>query len=464
MINRTLKLTLLAGAALALGSIAGCGESDDAQAAMKQAERAFTSISVGDANATPSFSEQSYKDTEQALAGFAGDEDGYAEAAALGVAMAKKGQAALASQRASRVESDARQQARVIRGMINEWLTMDAIAQAAGKFDPAPEIREILDIIELRRQDIASYQNQLDQIREEIEMHEAKIADLRAKADEQGNQAGALELQMPRVSAQEAAELAQQVREFTLRADQYLLEAVRIEGVVGQLGPGSREVALNVEKARSQIELLESAAQELRVRGQKSQEDAKQARTNASAAVERINAAVQEYISFRNTEARDASEEALTLIRGSISALRDARDTIKDIASLNKGDAQQMLAEITLRQASGFAEEAQLYLALKEAGLSGNWDRMIEDANQQSIELKEAAQQSYLDAAASLRGARIRGVTGDKLEATAQRLETLGGLTPEPEFDASQDETFDDSEMDNTSDEPMDPDMDSEEG
>lgn len=455
VIANTTSICMLAGATIALAALTGCGSDDDAQAAVKQAGRSFTSIAVGDANSNPQYSEQSYKATEQALSSHAGDSDGYAEAAAVGVAMAKRGQAALASQEASRAENDALLQARVIRGMINEWLTMDAIAQAAGMFDPSEDISEIQGIIELRRQDIANYQSQMERINAEISEHESKIADLRSRAADQRNQAGALELQMSRVSAQEAAELAAQVREFTLRSDQYDLEAQRIEGVVGQLRPGAREVSLNVEKARSQIELLDKAVAELRERAQSSENDAQQARSNARDAAQRINDAIDRYQSLRDNEVSAANERAISLVRGAINALRDARDAVKQSASLDKADAQQMLAELTLRQAGGEREEALLYQSLVDAKINGDWQSYIENAQQQVQELTQAANQAYLDAAASLRGARVRGSAADRIEATAARLERLGGLEPEPEFeesdedfDAMDDETLDEESMD----------------
>ncbi len=431
---RPLTMTLLAGATITLLGLSGCGESNEAQSAVKQAGRSFTSVAVGDANATPEFSEQTYEKAVNSLSPHAGDSDGYAEAAAIGVAMAKKGQAALASQRAAQIENEARHQARVIRGMINEWLTMNAISKAAGMFDPSSEIKELEGIIELRKDDISSYQQQMELINEEISQHESKIATLKARADEQRNQAGAIELQMPRVSAQEAAKLAAQVREFSLRADQYELEAVRIEGVVGQLRPGAREVSLNVEKARSQVELLNKAVAELRDRAQASRLDAQQARENADAAVERIESAVAAYQSLRDTSVQEAHDEAIKLARDAINAVRDARDAIKQGAALNKADAQQLLAEFSLRQAGGEHEEAQLYMALDESGISGDWGSRAQAATAQAQELTQAAQQSYLDAAASLRAARVRGDVGERLESTAKRLEMLGGLEPEPEY------------------------------
>lgn len=430
-LTRTLTLT----AAGALIALSGCSRSDEAQAAVKEAGRSFASISAGDPNAARSHSEKTYRETEQLAQQHAGSEDGYAEAAAISVALSKLGQASLASQDASSAETRSLQKARVIRGMINEWLTMSAIAQAAGKFDPSAEIREIDGIVKLRQQDIAQYQRQRELINAEITELEAKIADLRDKSRSERNEAGALELQMPRLNAAEAAKLAERVREHTLRADQFELEAIRVEGVVGQLKPGAREINLNVEKARSQIELLQKAVEELRERETSSRSDAQQAQQNADAAAKRIADAVSDYDQFRDSEVASANEKAISTTRSAISALRDASNATKKVAQMTKSSAQQTLAECFSRQAGGFAEAALLYQSLKEAGLSGNWDSKIQAATDAQEEAKTSAQQAYQDAASSLRSARATGAEAQKVEATAQRLDILGGVEPEPEYD-----------------------------
>lgn len=432
-ISSTLRMTLLAGGVSSLMLLSACGGESESQAAVKEAGRSFTTIALGDANATPTKSAQLYSEAEKSLSAHAGAEDGFAEAAAVGLAMAKRGQASLAGLDASRAETNALRQARIIRGMINEYLTMSAIAQAAGQFDPSAEITEIESIIVLRRDDIGKYQRQMESINAEIAGHESKIEDLRNKAAEQRNQAGGLELQIPRVSATEGAKIAEQVREFTLRADQYGLEASRLEGIVAQLRPGAKEVSLNVEKARAQIKLLGEAIDELRERAAQSQSDAAEARTNANNALTRINNAVKDYQSLRDDEVDSANANAISLIRAAIRASGDARDAVKTVATINKADALQSLAEMLMRQANGEREEGMIYQSLHEANIPGSWEGAMNDANAKADELLAEAQQSYLDAANAMRSVRATGDAGDKLNATAQRLEMLGGLKPEPE-------------------------------
>ena len=444
---RPIKLALIAGSAITLGLSTGCDDSDEAQAAVTKARHSFNALSVGDSEAIPtSNSQNKYQEAEQLLSPYAGDDNGYAEAAALGVAMAKRGQASLASREAARTEAEALHKARVIRGMINEWLTMDAIAMAAGQFDPTADINEIREIIELRRDDIANYRGDMQRINSEVTSHESKIQDLREKASAERNQAGGLELQMPRVSAQEAADISVQVREHTLRADQFDFEADRIEGIVGQLRPIASEVDLNVKKADSQIALLQEAEAELNQQATESQKDAEEARTQANAAAQSIKQALSEYQAFRDNDVQSANSQAISLAQSAISATRDARDAVKDVAALNKADTQQLLAELTRRQADGYREEADLYRALSEANLDGNWDQLISDALEKAEDLDQQSNQNYTDAASSLRSARARGTAGERLEAAAVRLESLGGVEPEPEFNDEEDMEYDEDD------------------
>jgi hypothetical protein len=438
-----LRITSI-GVLIVLAGSAGCSKSDNAKAAVKEAGRNFTSIAVGDPTASQPFTEQTYRETDSLLEEFKGDENGYAEAAAISLSLSKLGQASLASMKASDAETEALHQTRVIRGMINEWLTLSAIAQAAGQFDPSAELSEIEKIIKLRQDDIEHYQAQQAQIGTEIGAYEDQIADLRSKASVQRNESGALELQMPRVSATEAAEIVQRVREHTLRADQYELEAVRIEGIVGQLRPGAREIGLNVGMATSQIELLVKAREELNERAVSSRNDAQLASDGASAAAAQIKEAVDVFAQFRENEVLSANDAAISLTRTAISTLRDAKKATRQIASLTKSSAQQTLGECYARQAGGYREAAILYHALDETGLAGDWSAREQNALDAQSEAKTAANQAFQNAASSLRSARIRGPEGEKLEATAKRLDLLAGIAPEPEFE----ESFDDGLQD----------------
>jgi len=451
-----------ASALIAFAGIAGCSKSDDAKAAVNTAARSLGTIAAGDPTATPTNTKKVYSEIESSVADHAGSENGYSEAAAITLSLSKLGQASLASIDAAKTETQALHKGRIVRGMLNEWLTMSAIAQAAGQFDASDERRDIEQLIELRKDDVTKYTAQREAMNAQIEELDAQIADLQAKAEVERNEAGGLELEMPRVSATKAAELVVRVREHSLRADGYELEAVRIQGVVGQLRPGAREIGLNVDKAKSQITLLESARAELAERESASRNDAREAQQAASAAVERIADAVADYAQFRESEVSSANAKAISLARGAISALRDAKGPTKQVSALTESSAQQTLAESHARQAAGFGEAAILYNALIESNVPGDWSALAQQATDSQAESTTEANTAFEKAASTLRRARIGGDEGDKAEATATRLELLAGIEPEPEYDDSYEEepvNYDDTEEDydeESLDEPVD--------
>lgn len=452
LFRQTLQVSSVC-ALLAVAGLAGCSRSDDAQAAVKEAGRSFNSIAVGDTTAVETFASKTYKETEALVAEFAGSEDGYAEAAAVTLSLARLGQASLASKQASFAETEALHKARIIRGMLSEWLTMTAISKGASLFDASAELADIKQLIVLRKDDIKTYSAQRDEIDAQIAQLDFQIADLRGQSNAERNIAGGLELEMPRVSATKAAEIVVRVREHTLRADGLELESVRIEGVVGQLRPGAREISLNVDKAAAQVALLLEAQSELHDREVSSREDAKLANDSANQAAKRIEQAVIEYSAFRGAQVNDANNTAISLANSASSALRDANRAIKQIASLTKASVEQTLGECYSRQANGFAEEAILFNALAESGLAGNWASQIQDAQQNESEAQESANDAFQGSASALRGARIRGEEGEKLEAAAVRLDKLGGVEPEPEYEETYDDSMDEDFADEYADE-----------
>ncbi|MCA9303079.1 MAG: hypothetical protein KC996_03050 [Phycisphaerales bacterium] len=421
--------TVISAALLILAAgQSGCSRSDDAQAAVRESGREFERVAVGNANASTKLAGEAFASIESMNAGFAGSENGYAEAAAIAVAQAKIGQSALASQDAARLEGESLRRARVIRGHINEWLTMSAIANAAGTFNPADDLREISSLIAMRQEDIAAYRTRKDQIESDIAGLVSKIDNLQAKSAEERRQGAEIELTIPDVSATEGARRAERVREHTLRGDQYGLEAVRIQGRVDQLRPEAEEYVLNVKKAEEQIRLLEEARAELQDRERSSEADAAEARAKAKAAQDAILKLADEYESFRSGEVDSANNRAISLARAAAGATRDANNAAASVGALTKASAQQLLAECLSRKSDGHAEASILHNAIAEAGLPGDWASKAGSENELAESTREEMKQAYQAAASALRAARARGESADKLEAAAKRLDTLGGV------------------------------------
>ncbi len=438
-----------------LAAQSGCSRSEDSKNAVRDAGRQFETIAAGNANASPSNSAKVLRATESTVSEFSGSEDGYAQAASLAVAQSKIGMAALASQEAVQVEKKAILQARVIRGYLNEWRTMSTIAEAASVFDPADGLSELAGLITMRQEDIANYRTLQQGIEDQINELNTKIADLEDKASTERNAGAEIELRIPTLSATKGAQLAERVREHTLRGDQYGLEAFRIQGRVDQLIPTREEYALNVKKAESQIELLDASREELQARERTSNRDASEARGTAQVARDAVLKLVEELEAFRASEVSGANEKAISQARGAISATRDSKSETAAVGAMTKSTAMQILGECVARQASGHREAAIMYIDIAESGIPGDWVSRAEREQETYETLKAEAAQSFRDAASALRNARIRGEAGDKLEAAAVRLDKLGGFVPEPVEEYDEDEDYSDDSY-NEDDETMD--------
>jgi cell division protein FtsB len=442
------RAALIALAASSL-MLSGCSKSNDAKSASAQAGTEFRKVSVGDPTYANDFSKQAYSKADQLTAEHAGSDAPFGEAAAVAQSLAKLGLATLSANDASDAETQAMHKSRIIRGHLSEWIAMNAVAKASTNFDISNDKASLQELIELRNNDVVQYTKRMESLQEEINAYRAQIADLDAKAQSERNESARFELQMTSVSATQAAQLAERVREHSLRADGFELESTRIQGIVGQLLPGAHEVELQVKKARNQIDLLQLSIDELEQRVRDSKADSAQARANAEQARSAITSLIQELEDYRESTVIPANESVISVIRQSIRAAGGASDTAKTSGAIAKASGQEQLARALSRQARGEAEMAMLYQSIMESGISGSWESSMQSHAARRDELYAESKQSFQDAASSLRRVRVRGESGEALEAAAARLDLLGGVEPEPEYSEeydSEETQYDDSE------------------
>lgn len=439
------RFALLAAVLGLGGCMSGCDTDHEARAAVREAANRFQRLAAGDEQAYPEHAAETYEEIIGLVSGYAGDDSGLAESAAVTLAQARLGEAALASQRAALAETESLHRIRVMRAVLSEWMTLSAMGRAASAFDPEENLGELETIIADRRADAERYNAQKAEIDADIAALELQISELREQAGEERRHAGELELRMSGVSAQEAAELAVEAREFYLRADQLGLEAVRLEGVVGQLRPTAAEIGLNVAKAVAQIEGLERSQEELRERERVAESDAAALRKAADEAQNRLIRLASELVEFRDGEVASESEAIAALLGQAERAVRDAGGVLKASAAATRSAIEGTRASMLTRRATGHDEAAAIYEALADAGIPGDHARNAEAERAASAEAKAAAQEAYRAAASALRQIRTTGESRDRIERAASRLDALGGVEPEPEFEEDASETGDGS-------------------
>mgnify|MGYP006420973645 CR=1 FL=1 len=422
-IRRALTSAVLTMSAALAG---GCAGEDESKTAVRDAGLEFRMLAVGDATLSRELSSEAYESSASLVSPHAGSDAPYAEAASVSLAMARLGQSAIAAQDATDAETQIVHRTRVIRGHLSEWRTLGGVADASESVEIGTDKTRIEDLIEQRRGDVEGYQKNLAQRREEIGVLESRIEDLEARAARQREQAAEIELRMTRVSATEGAELAREVRSHTLRANEHELKAEEIRGRVEQLRPQAQEIRLQVEKAREQIRLLEDSLEGLDTRVQEAQRDARQAREGAQEARKRIVSLVEELRTHRSQTADPTHDAVIEHIRAAISAARGARSNASVSGSLATAQAQQLLGRALTRRARGEDQMAQIFTALIDAGLEGEWTTLQQDHAARRDELMGEARAAFNDAASAMRRVRVRGEAGEALDAAATRLESLG--------------------------------------
>jgi len=443
---RALILSTLASGML-LSGFGGCSKNDHAKEAVSDAGFEFSKVSVGDPTLSDSIANAAYTEAGNLVSEYTDSDSPFGEAASVSMALSKLGLATLAGGQVSEVETVAFQQSRVIRGHLSEWIAMNAVAKASMNFDTADDKQALQELITLRTADVAQYTQLFNKIQEEIQNYQSQIDELDAKSVAERNASAGFELQMTSVSATQAAKLAERVREHSLRADNFELESVRLQGRLGQLLPGAHEIELQVKKAKDQIDLLNLSIDELDQRVRDAKEDSAQARANAQQAQTALTELVNQLEDYRANTVSPATQKVISLLRQSLTAARNAKDTAKSSGAIAKASANEHLARTLSRQARGHADMVSLYLSIIDSGVTGDWNSKLEEHTTRRDELIEESNQAFQSAASALRSARARGETGQSMEAAAVRLDRLGGVEPEPEY--SEDYESDEPDYDN---------------
>lgn len=452
---KTDRPTLIVALLAAAGALSACNRDDAARTAVREGGTDFQTVAVGDPNAFRDTALKTYQAIASRAEDYAGTGNGYAEGAAITVAQARLGEAALAARDAAKAEISATQRIRVIRAALGEWTTLSALAQAASTFNPSVDLADLDKLVAIRQQDAERYAAEKARVDAQVSDLEGKIDALHAKAADERRQAGELELQMTGVSATRAAEIAADVREHTLRADQHELEATRLSGRVGQLRPTAAEIALNVGKANAQITLLRKSQDELRDRARASEADAAEARAAATQARSRLGKLASDLAEFRAGEVASTADKVTSVLRQAETANREASAVLQNSANATRAAIQEALGAAWSRRATGHAEAAAIFDALSAAKVWDNADEQAKAERAAADEALTATNEAYRAAAGALRQIRVTGDARDKLEAAATRLDRLAGVEPEPEYsEPAADE--DTGSMDDTGDEYQD--------
>ncbi|MEZ6318548.1 MAG: hypothetical protein R3B49_07325 [Phycisphaerales bacterium] len=449
-IARTIWAMLAAAGALA--SIGGCGR-DASTEAVYDSEIKFTEVAGGTAPEA-NYANKIYGQIETILTPHAGKGAG-GDAASILLGAAQHGQAATAAHDAAELEAEVRHRLEVIRGQASEWSRLNAQAEAAASYDPTPELADIDEQLLAHRRELSELEGKQRDAQARLADLQAQIDDLQSRAATARSKAGEIQLEMTRVNAQRAAELAPSASDLMSQADKLELESQRVQTMLEQFAPEAYEIDLGIARLEKQRELLTKTRTEVTARARAAQEDEQKSRAAAEQAADRLRQLVSDLQEFRAGEYADTFDKAAGLIQKAArnsKAAQTARRDAKDAGAMTAGMAQQALGELELRRAQSALMVANSMDTLAALGVGGHYTELAEETRQQAEQHHEAAVSAFQDAATSYRAVRIPG-SGEQLQQAADMLDRyaqapLGEVPdlnapPEPEDDGFGDDAGD---------------------
>lgn len=453
MLYRTTPALVVTG--LTLASLAGCGQDADSSK-VTEASNVIDVRHIEDVD-------QSYSDIIALLDSVSSAaSEGTTEAAATLMGAAKSGVASSKAQASQTVEFTAREMGVLVRATTAKWQRLDAQAQAAAQISVDDELAEIAQLIEERRAERTTNEEAKAAFDAQVGELDTQIADFSGRAAAERDQAGALRLQISRVSASEAATLAEQIREFTLRADALDRRASELQTTRDQITPEAREAGLNVAKIELQLELLDRQRAEAQAREQRAQEDVRSARSAADSTASELRNQAAELLSFVDGELMTAIDGVSTQISGSQQATQNGQTITRESSQLTSAAALQARGILENRRSAALEEVSRVFVNIAAVGVMPNAAETAETLHTRAVEAHETASEAFTSAASSLRrvtliGREFRG-TSDRLKEAADTLDSLAAtpfgeipdLTPATSDDEFAEDTFDDGFEDET--------------
>jgi len=458
MPHRTTPALLITG--LALTSLSGCGQDADSS----KVSEASNVIDVRHIEEV----EASYTDIIALLDSVSSSASvGTTEAAATLMGAAKSGVASSKAQASQSLEFTAREMGVLVRATTAKWQRLDAQAKAAAQITVAEELAEIAGLIDERRAERTTNEQAKAGFDEQVAALGTQITEFEGKAGAQRDEAGKLRLQISRVSAAEAAALAEQIREFTLRADEFDRRASELTTARDQITPEAREASLNVEKIEMQLQLLDRQRAEAQAREQRAQEDAGSARAAADTVASELRNQAAELTAYVEGELMPAYDSVNSEISAAQQSTQQGRTVTRESSGLTTAALLQARGILENRRAAALEEVARVFEGIAASGVTPDAAQTAETLHNRALEAHESASAAFTSAASSLRGVRLVGRefrgTSDRLKEAADTLDRLAAtpfgeipdLSPAP---VAEDEFAEDGfgEDETTEDQPLD--------
>ncbi|MCC7388478.1 MAG: hypothetical protein IT431_06880 [Phycisphaerales bacterium] len=472
--------------------LAGCGEDAD-ERTLTDASIKLASLSAGAGAPIPDQAAQSgFQAVIGSLQGLTGGDGAVAADASVLVSSAQRGLGLRAAGKAVVLQREMLTMFPSIRAQLEAWSRHNSAAQAAAAYDPTPEFARI-------DRDVRARQDEADKARAERARIDKQISELiagvtsrMAQSGTFREQAGALQLQIAKVSATEGLRLTEQIRELSRQADGLEREARELKAQADNHQVELHGAEVSIGKLESQIKLLAESRASVQTRQSASQARAAQARGDAQQAAgviaslvdtatgsippmladavaatrgqfegtpeELFGDAPAALTPFVEQAFTPAVEEAARQLQTAAQTARKANTLRRSSSQVAVGEAQQSLGEVHWNNAAGLDAYAQMLEEL--AGTtpplpSGTeYAARAKAARAGATEAKRAAFEAYQSAKSAYEASGAKAEVATQIEEVSRKLNDISRVVGAGVMDAEALNSLQDPGAEEPADEP----------
>lgn len=417
-------LALAAGLAI---SLAACDRESPTASAVRSAGNKLAALSpAGGQPASIAARQKVYTgikaDLQSKLSGGTKSENA---AAAVLLAQATNGLAQIPAAAAADLASQNLHDEVEIRATLTRWFTHSALADAAAKYDPAPELAAADADMKKVEDSLAAQQKHKADV-------DKRVADLRAQAQQISGQAHSIQQQssefrakIPNETAVAGAGLMQQARDSGRKADGLEVQAATLEAQAAQVAPEAPEIQLEIDKLMLQKDMLTQAKAEVQQKVEESHKQATESRKDAKGAADKLDELVKGLLA-REEEVKKQTDEAVSQYEAAAASAAKGQTEMKSTAQMSVGSSRQSAADAQWVLAQSYTTIAETLESCANASYAtpsaADLKSKAAEARTAAKAALDAASQSYESAFQAYDGAGAKGAAETVMETLKRRI------------------------------------------
>ena len=427
--RRLFRLAPACGMALAIASpllLTACDE-PVLQSRIEESSRQLATLGAGsNVPANADRAEQVYARVQAALRDVEGTGTP-AQNAAIDLLMAQVeiGRGARPATRLAELEADALRLQTLARTHLANAQQSASIAESLASVDSSAYITEVDQQGQALNTEIVRHRARVKDLEDQIASLAGEADAIAAQATVKMGEFGRLQIEASQKSAQEAAEIARQMRSLRREADGLNLRAAELRSAFEQLEPQRDEAKLLLDQTQNQLAAAIASREELQARARERSSNAGEARSAAQAAQVELERVLRELSALREGELATTADKAASAFKSAASRARKAQSADRSGANLAIGQSQAALGDVLWTRSKGLANQEQLYRAIAGTlpGVAGAAQTAETLRTTRAQDLLPGAIAAYETASSALQAAGARGDAQARMEDVHAKLE-----------------------------------------